>query len=101
MSEYLDEINEADQELFVVTEQLRYLSNAFYQTGNDAIGFKLSRAADKIEEANKKIRGAVAKELNRSIKQAEESSVNVFKGVMAGIELGQNEDGVGDVSDTD
>lgn len=91
MSEYLDEINEADQDLFVVASTLRYLSNSFYQTGNTILGNKMSEYADRIDAANKRIRTAVAKELNRSVAQAQENSATLMKGVMAGIHLGRDE----------
>ena len=90
MSEYLDAIHEADQELYLTSTALRYLGGAFYQTGNETVGLKLSQLADRIDAANAQIRGAVSQELNRSVQQAQENSATLVQGVMAGIELGQD-----------
>ena len=99
MSEYLDNIHGNADVIYQVAEELHYLAQAFHRTGNGTVAQKLSLQSARLHAARRGITNAVSEELNRSVKQAEESSQNVLKAVLVGVELGQNEDGVGDVSD--
>lgn len=101
MSEYLDKLHAADVTFTDVSREMVYLANAFRVTGNTTMSSRLFNMADDLRRAADQVNKAVAKELNESVRQAQESSTNLFKAALAGIALGQNEDGVGDVSDTD
>ena len=101
MSEYLDGVHDNTSEVYQVAEDLHDLAVAFNRTGNETVARKLSLLSAKLYSASRRINTVVSQELNRSVQQAQENSANLVRGVLAGIELGQNEDGVGDVSDTD
>ena len=99
--QYLDRLHNADCELTAVHFGLLELAKAFAITGNRRVSDKLYDMAEAIHNSAKEIRDATSQELTDRVRQAQESSVNVLKGVLAGVELGQNPNGVGDVSDSD
>lgn len=101
MSEYLDKIHKADDTFTAVAREMVYLANAFRVTGNSTMSARLFHMADELREAAEQVNKAVAKELNESVRQAHENSANLVRSALAGMKLGKNEDGVGDVSDTD
>lgn len=101
MSEYLDRVHAADNVFRGLAMELVSLANAFRMTGNSTMSSQLFNMASELSDAADQVNKAVAKELNDSVRQAQENSANLVKSALAGIELGQNEDGVGDVSDTD
>ena len=99
MSDFLDKTHTERKKLINMANELYDLSNAFWMTGNKMMGTRLKTFADQIYLSSQAIGEAVSKEIDARLKDAQESSVNLVKGVMAGIELGKNKDGVGDVSD--
>lgn len=69
--------------------ELRKLSDGFYTTGNDSMGYTLFHIAGKVEESMKNLKGAVNEELDRALKQSQTTSNTILKTALAGIEVGK------------
>ena len=87
MSEYLDRLHRADGELTAVILGIEELANAFTIVGNRKVADKLWDMAQAIQDAAKEIRSATTEELNRQVKQAQESSANLVRAALAGSAL--------------
>lgn len=82
MSQYLDKIHEAQQDIRIAKDMLYTLADAFDLTGNRDMSGKLCRIAFSIDKAQGNIGDAVSTELHRSVKQAEESAAATVQAVL-------------------
>lgn len=80
---YLDTIRKQQEELRLVSCILNNLADAFIMTGNEFMYDKLKYLSDKTFTSQKEIGDAVARELNRSIKQSQQNSKNMIEGILA------------------
>lgn len=91
MSDWLKKINMNEDIILAGVQSIDVLSEAFHQVGNEKVGLKLNRIAISIESAMKEINEAIKNHIHEEYKQAQESSANVFKATLAGIEISKKE----------
>ena len=89
--EYLDVIHNESDKITSCAYHLEALSRAFYETGNSVIGGQLDTIATDLHEARSEISGAVSKNINNEYQQAQQSSMNVVKACLAGIEISKTQ----------
>lgn len=91
-SAWLSDFQKAHRDIYNAARDLLGLAAAFRTTGNADGARKIKNLADTILVSNDKSNKAVGKLLDRNVKMAYESSVNVFKSALAGTELEKEKD---------
>ena len=78
-----------------VSHEMECLADSFHDVGNTIVANKLELWAKDIKEMSKLIREAHSDDIFIQVQQAEESTMNVFRAALAGIEVGQRNKGEG------
>jgi len=76
------------------TYMLDSIASNLYKVGNDFLANKISFAVDGILDALAGIDDCLSENVDRQVKQAQESSANILRACLAGIELQRNEENV-------
>ena len=83
MSEYLDTIHGATEDIRHCAYKLSEMSTAFYIVGNNTMARKLEIMADKFMAAQEEINNAVSRELTDRCKEAEQAAFNTVSACLA------------------
>ena len=87
MSDNFTKIHDGCSLLISEANYLDSIADCCYMTGKDKMGKKLNGISTDIRIAELKIKKAVGDETYRQFQLAEQSSVNVVNGVLAGIKM--------------
>ena len=71
-----------------VSNEMLCLSDSFLDVGNTVVSNKLEKWALELKDLSEIVRKAHSQDIFMQVKLAEESSMNVFKAALAGIEVG-------------
>jgi len=69
------------------------LADSFFDVGNKVVSEKLEKWSQSLIEARDRVKEAHSEDLYSQVQQAEESSMNVFRAALAGIEVGSESKG--------
>jgi hypothetical protein len=83
------EIKEESNILKQISYGLRNLSEGFRTVHNPEMASELLWRANTIDDCIENIKNIASKKLDEDVKRAQESSNNMFKGVMTGMEIGR------------
>jgi hypothetical protein len=84
----LDAIQTNTAVLSTAAHEMECLADSFLDVGNDMVAKKLERWALNLRDVQEIVKAAHSADLYGQVQQAQESSVNVLNGVLAGIEVG-------------
>ena len=83
MSNFLEKSREIREDLDTISQILNNKSDALFMVGLRDLGSFCSRMAERLNELRVEIKEMVNDEFNRSLKQTQDASDNVLKGVLA------------------
>jgi len=92
MADWLNDFHEAQRSNNDIVYELQSLASAFYRVGNTIISDQLFAMARSLEENNKIIGDSVSISINERLKDAQQSSANIFHAALAGIKLNVKDD---------
>jgi len=76
-----------------VSHEMECLADSFLDIGNNHVAKKLDMWARELKEISEIVRKAHSEDIFIQVQRAEESTMNVFKAALAGIEVGQRNKG--------
>ena len=79
MTTWFKKYNKNDEELYDLQEQLYHLSHAFYMTGNDMVGNKLSKITKTINNCRKEMRNSVIQSIDITYKNSQQNADTLLK----------------------
>jgi hypothetical protein len=91
----IDAVDMSTGVLSRVSHEMECLADSFLDTGNNHVARKLDMWAKDIKEMSRLVREAHSDDIFIQVQQAEESTMNVFRAALAGIEVGQRNKGEG------
>ena len=93
MSNFLEKEHEIRENLSMIISSLDRKSRALFVIGLCQMGDFLAGVADNLQRIDKMIDAMASEMLDTSVKNARDASDNVFKGVLAGIEMSEKKEG--------
>lgn len=85
------EFREAENETVGARNYLMSLADAFMETGNFTVAKRLAKLCGDLDRSIDKMGKLFNEQIDEAYKNAQQSSVNMLNGVLAGIELGKRE----------
>lgn len=80
---YFDTIDDNVNHIYAIAGNINHLARAFYATGNETLGNKLSAIVTDLEMCNCSINMAVSKNVKEQWKQAEQRAYNTVESYLA------------------
>lgn len=88
----LDAVHDNVTMVEAVTDGIYRLASAFRRTGNHDVADELFSYIEPLMTSAKQISASYSIELNDRVRQTQENSTNIIRGVLAGIEIGNKSD---------
>jgi hypothetical protein len=96
MSTFVEDTSAVQSGILNMAFSLEGLASSFYDTGNEMIGDRLGRYAERLHEMRKDLSDAVGKEVTRQVHKSHDMSTAVFEAALvgAGFDIRKSDDEV-------
>ena len=84
----LDAVHDNRKTVDAVCDGLDHLASAFRRTGNHDVADELFDYIEPLMQSARQVAASYSIDLNGQVRQSQESSFNLLRGVLAGIEIG-------------
>lgn len=90
-TKWLDDLHQGSEDICNLAWRLQRLGDSFYHTGNEYMGTKLHKIAEKLLESSDKVHKATGLVTSEMLKTAQNNTATVFKAVLAGIQVSKRD----------